>query len=117
MTAKVGSVMSQVRETEPFVLSHFPKATQLKLGKLQLRLDPMHHNLFHLTFARASGCQDSQIWGLGNALHLPQGAPTSCLVSSTIPETEEKHLSDTPACVCFLLAFLFLIIRAIKNQG
>lgn len=83
--------MTQVRETEPFVLSHFPKAAQLKLGKLRSWLDPMHHHLLHLAFARASGCQDSQIWGLGNALRLPQGEPTSRLVSGTVPEREEKQ--------------------------
>lgn len=44
MTAKVGSVMTQVRETEPLVLSHFPKAAQLKLGKLQSWLDPTHQS-------------------------------------------------------------------------
>lgn len=63
--------MTQVGEIQLFLLNQLPEVTWLKLGKLQLWLDPTHHHLLHFLFARASGCQDSQIRGLRNTLHLP----------------------------------------------
>lgn len=79
--------MTQVRETEPFVLSHFSKATQT--WKAAVVAGPHASPPPPLNLCQSKWVSGQPDLGLGNALRLPQGEPTSRLVSGTVPETGE----------------------------